>query len=213
MVKLGMQDIDEILEDIERVDWASLHHAYGAAGDVPGLLRGLLSPDESVRQESLYELCGNIWHQGSVYEASPHAVPILLKMMRSPQVPEKAGIAMLLAELADGRASLENFADEDDELGRIFKDSLRREGRDFEGELFSGRLYQKATREGVGKGLEILFPYLAHEEPEIRESIARALAQYPHRSEQIIPLLEAALRVEWDDYVRETLETALVKLR
>lgn len=203
----------DILDAIEKVDWAALHHAYGLAVDVPDLLRGLLSPDESIRQESLYELCGTIWHQGSVYEASPHAVPILLAMLRSPEVPDKAGIALLLAELADGQASLENFADEAGELGRIFRESLRREGRDFETELAEGRLHLQATREAVGKGVALLFPYLAHAEPEVRESIARALGHYPCWAAQSVPLLEAALKGEGEDDVRGSIEVAQVRLK
>ena len=49
-------------------------HAYGAADDVPALLRELISapPDEA-----LSELWNNICHQGSVYSATPYAVPFL----------------------------------------------------------------------------------------------------------------------------------------
>jgi hypothetical protein len=99
-----MRSLKEILQDIDETDWSRLHHAYGEASDVPGMLRGLASDDEDVWAEAPYELCGTIWHQGTVYEASPHAVPFLLELLRSPEVSGKEGIALLVAELADGTA-------------------------------------------------------------------------------------------------------------
>ena len=59
-----------MLDDLVRVDWAGLTHAYGPADDLPGLLRGLAQGDD----DALYELYGNIWHQGTVYPATAYAV-------------------------------------------------------------------------------------------------------------------------------------------
>lgn len=208
-----MRSLKEILHDIDEMDWSRLHHAYGEASDVPGLLRGLASEDEDIRMEALYGLCGTIWHQGSIYEASPHAVPFLLEMLESPEVPEKTGIVLLVAELADGAASLEQFAAEDNELSRSFREYLKQEGRDFAEELENERTYLQATREGVGAGIELLFKYLRHEEHSVRESVARALANYPQRALELIPLLKDAREAETEDYVRDTIDAAIVELR
>ncbi len=208
-----MTDLIDIGNEIKQIDWGSLHHAYGAATDVPDRLRGLLSPEAGVRQESIYGLFETICHQGSVYEASSYAAPILLEMLRSPEVVDKAGIALLLADLADGQASLECYAGEGDPLGRIFRESLRREGRDFEQELARERLHLQVTRRVVGDGIEQLFPYLGHKEPEVREGVARALIHYPHCAAVSIPLLEAALAVETEAYVRESIEATLAGLK
>lgn len=61
----GMQGLDDI-------PWSTLHHAYGTAEDVPELLRQLQTADPDVRNEDspLWQLFGNIWHQGTVYEAT-----------------------------------------------------------------------------------------------------------------------------------------------
>jgi hypothetical protein len=208
-----MRSLEEIFNAIDEINWSRLQHAYGEASDVPGLLRGLVSVDKAVRMEALYGLCGTIWHQGTVYEASPYAVPFLLEMLKSSEVPEKAGIAMLVAELANGSASLELFADEDYELARRFREHLEQEGRDFSEELESGRAYVLATREAVGAGIELLFEYLRHGEPSVREGVARALARYPQRADELIALLEEAREVESEDYVRETMEAAMAELR
>jgi hypothetical protein len=56
------------------VDWTSLRHAYGAAGDVPALL-SKLKPDPA---DNVWgELWSRICHQGSVYSASFAALPAL----------------------------------------------------------------------------------------------------------------------------------------
>src|SRR6516164_7904555 len=56
------------------VEWTSLRHAYGAAGDVPALLDSL-TPDPA--DEVWGELWSRICHQGSVYSASFAALPAL----------------------------------------------------------------------------------------------------------------------------------------
>jgi hypothetical protein len=60
--------------DLESSRWSELSHAYGAAGNVPRLLAGMLSGDES----SVDELFSSLCHQGSIYTASYAAVPYLV---------------------------------------------------------------------------------------------------------------------------------------
>src|SRR5262245_59533068 len=102
-----------MLDGLEAVDWASLRHAYGEATDVPGLLRALLSSDPKVREETIYELFGNIWHQGTVYPASAAAVPFLYELLTAPEVQDKPAIAHLLASIAEGVGYLEVHAVDD----------------------------------------------------------------------------------------------------
>lgn len=69
------------LAGLDAVAWDGLAHAYGPATDVPGLLRTLFSDSDSdsaeEAEEADYELWGRINHQGSVYPATPAAVPFL----------------------------------------------------------------------------------------------------------------------------------------
>lgn len=201
-----------MLEDLQTIHWQDLHHAYGTAGDVPDLLKGLLSGDEDARKESLYELCGTIWHQGTVYEASAFAVPYLLEMLRSPKTMDKAGIAVLVAELADGSSPLELYTDPEDEMSRLVCAALADQGRNFKTELCKGQEWVRATRDAVGSGLDLLIPYLGHEESAVREAVGRALSRFPERPGDTVPFLEHALQSETEAYVRETLKTALDEL-
>src|SRR5688500_6475339 len=104
-----------MLDGLDTTDWASLTHAYGPATDVPDLLRALLSPDPEEREEAVYELFGNIWHQGTVYPASAAAVPFSYELLVAPGAQPKSEIAHLIASIATGVGYLEvHAADEPD---------------------------------------------------------------------------------------------------
>ncbi|MFD5254043.1 hypothetical protein ACFWM5_14560 [Streptomyces bobili] len=60
-------------------DWSQLHHAYGTAEDLPGLLDAVSqAPSDSGWSELWSRLC----HQGTVYSASHAALPALRDMAR-----------------------------------------------------------------------------------------------------------------------------------
>jgi hypothetical protein len=92
----------DALAGLEEIDWTGLCHAYGPAGDVPGLLRALVSESPAERKHALHELYGNIFHQGSRYEATAHAVPFLVRLALDPQTPQRDEIVHLLVALAIG---------------------------------------------------------------------------------------------------------------
>jgi hypothetical protein len=91
-----------VLTDLDEVDWAGLTHAYGPADDVPELLRDLAGGDD----DALYALYGNIWHQGTVYEATAYAVPFLIEILDAPDA-GRSGVLGLLTSIADGRSYLD----------------------------------------------------------------------------------------------------------
>ncbi|MET7331510.1 hypothetical protein [Nonomuraea sp. NPDC005650] len=90
------------MDDLDRVSWAKLKHAYGRATDVPGQIRSLASADEGERQKALSALYGNIFHQGTRFSATPHAVPFLARLAADPATPDRELILVLLASLALG---------------------------------------------------------------------------------------------------------------
>ncbi len=64
--------------------WAELHHAYGSAADIPGLLRRLKSSSTSIGQnEPWFTLWSSLAHQGDVYPASFAAVPYVIRVFAS----------------------------------------------------------------------------------------------------------------------------------
>jgi hypothetical protein len=69
-----------VLDGIDDIPWRELSHAYGSADDVSALLRALLAQDPAEVDEAADALWSSICHQGSVYSATPYAVPFLARM-------------------------------------------------------------------------------------------------------------------------------------
>ena len=62
--------------------WNSLEHAYGAASDIPALLRQLAElPESDGESEPWFSLWSALAHQGDVYSASFAAVPHVIQAL------------------------------------------------------------------------------------------------------------------------------------
>lgn len=90
-----------VLDGLDKIPWRQLQHAYGAAEDVPDLLRALAGSEQE-SEDALGELFATIWHQGTVYEASSYAVPFLVELAVSPEVKRRGEILSLIGSLAEG---------------------------------------------------------------------------------------------------------------
>ena len=101
------------LSNLDEVPWSQLTHAYGTAEDVPKLLRQLETEatDATYEDSALYHLYGNIWHQGTVYEATSYAVPFLLELARDVALPKRQGVVGLLGAIANGSSYLDVHED------------------------------------------------------------------------------------------------------
>ena len=91
-----------MLEGLDKIDWKKLEHAYGEASDVPQLIRNLASKDINLRDQALYELYGNIFHQGTRYQATPYAIPFIFELIRQPETPDKVDLIKFSVDLALG---------------------------------------------------------------------------------------------------------------
>ncbi|MEU4419925.1 OmpA family protein [Actinoplanes sp. NPDC024001] len=99
----GHSDNVRMFAALDDIDWNSLEHAYGPAGDVPGWIRGLTDPDSEIRETSLDALFGAVHHQGDVYESTLATVPFLVEALTTQGVPGRSGIADLLASIAESK--------------------------------------------------------------------------------------------------------------
>ncbi|GAA2925937.1 hypothetical protein ACFPN0_28040 [Kitasatospora cinereorecta] len=95
-------DLAPFFADLDAQPWATYQHAYGSAADVPDCLRALADEDDEVAAEALGELYGSILHQGSVYEATAHAVPYLARLAGAGV--RTAEVLALLGGIAEGGA-------------------------------------------------------------------------------------------------------------
>jgi HEAT repeat protein len=89
------------LGGLDRVEWAAVDHAHGPATDFPILLRAVVSDDPDARGFALQLLYETVWHQGTVWEATPHAVPFLYRVLEADVTPDRPSVAHLLATIAD----------------------------------------------------------------------------------------------------------------
>ena len=104
-----MPNESDPLSGLDAIDWASLDHAYGSAADIPKLLHSVAAGGAEARRQALWELWGNIHHQGTVYSASAPSVPFLARLATSETVPEgdRAQLVALIAAIASGSSYLE----------------------------------------------------------------------------------------------------------
>jgi hypothetical protein len=93
--------IRSVLTGLRDVPWEQLTHAYGPATDVPALLEQLAEPDDAAREAALGHLYGNVFHQGTRYQASRFVVPFLIDIACRPG-PRRADIVSMISHLAVG---------------------------------------------------------------------------------------------------------------
>jgi hypothetical protein len=159
------KDAPEILSGLESIPWHKLEHAYGPATDVPHLLRVLASSDGELRDKAWYTLHGNLWHQGTIYEATAYAVPFFIRLIEGQSVPEKYRILLYLALLFNGRS----YWDVHKEL-TILKSEVSKPGfqEKLDNEMEWVRAVKTAIRAGRGSYVQQLH------DPEVQPRIASA---------------------------------------
>jgi hypothetical protein len=179
-----------MLDHLDDIPWNRLTHAYGHAEDVPDLLRRLrTAPPEITGEESpLWHLFGNIWHQGTVYQATAYAVPFLIELAASPLVPNRVGILGLLAAIAAGSSYQdrhENFLNQPDWAER----------------RAVGRKWVEQAHAAVATGVA---PFLAmtREETDVRLAAAHVLALLPEHREAVCERLRNMLNAETESLNR-----------
>ena len=87
-----------VLEKLDEIQWDQLEKPYGRpATDVPEHIRGLLSPDQAVRdraEDKLYWSLNYDYHLGTV---TPVAIPFLIELLEHDDTPDKHNILHIVA--------------------------------------------------------------------------------------------------------------------
>jgi HEAT repeat protein len=194
-----------MLEGLEEIDWGSLHHAYGAASDVPDLLRALASPRRKVRSRAINALYGNIWHQGTVYEATAYAVPFLIELLREPAVHGEAEILSLLQAIAQGSSYLDAHQD----MGWYHHE---RRTDTFQQQLREELVWVRKASEAVCAGVPVYRALLAMPSLKLRILSAYVLASCTGRLQEAALALRGRQRQEGHPLARASLILAWVSL-
>jgi hypothetical protein len=175
-----------MLDQLDDVPWKRLRHAFGPAEDVPELLRSLKTAAAELNgeQSPLWHLYGNIWHQGTVYEATSYAVPFLIELAACPQVSSRLGILGLLAAIATGSSFREVH-------GNLLSEP------DFAERKAIELKWVEQAHAAVARGITA-FLAMTEEETDVRLAAAHVLALLPeHRnvvSERLCRMVSAETR-------------------
>jgi hypothetical protein len=172
------------VDALDQIPWKDLTHAYGSAADVPDLLRLLrtASPDLQGEDSPLWQLFGNIWHQGTVYEATSYAVPFLIDLAVDRRTPDRVGILSLLAEIANGRSY------------RVVHGNLLNEP-DFERKQNQELLWVRRAHEAVAAGFTQLVGF-TKEPGDVRYAAAQVLSRLPEHRAEVAAVLRSLFRDE-----------------
>ncbi|MFE1266724.1 HEAT repeat domain-containing protein [Streptomyces sp. NPDC058758] len=166
--------------EAEAVDWAGLRHHYGSAEDVPRLLRRCAGPDPDDADDASFELLNVLFHQGGwICSAASAALPFVLGLAATPQVPSRLALLELVAMLAR-------------EAGRVE-------------ERFLDPGWAPAWRRALPEVLRLL----ENPEPEIRRAAADVLGACGSPGEAVLPGLLRCWEAETDPATRLELVLSL----
>ncbi len=203
-----------MLEGLVAIDWDRLTHAYGEAGDVPDLLRGLTSPDPEVWVGAMSGLYDTICHQTcTVYEATATAVPFLLELLGERQVRCRGRILQFLGDAARATSYLAAH-------GGLSHYDARRETAEFQDQLAEELGWVRATREAIWSGLDLYLDLLTDLDRRIRIIVpytlgllcGRAVEEMPEAVRQREPfrLLAERMARHLDEEPSELVRASLV---
>ncbi len=193
--------------NIDDVPWKALNHAYGSSEDVPELIKNLSTSDSELFDETLDELFGNIWHQGTVYEATTYALPFLIDILRKGKTIDNSYLATLVAYIASGQGYYQVHSKV--EVINPFTNEKLNQPENLEELLEKERQIVNKIREISIDTIDLLIPYIDHESSEVRRAIAEAFGCFPSESSKLLPILDSWLEHEGDKDVAEYLEESI----
>jgi len=190
-----------MLENLDKIGWRNLQHAYGEASDVPGLIRALAASDEEVRRGTIYELYGNIWHQGTVYEATSYAVPFLIELLGDDEVQGKDEILKLLYYLANGHS----YKAVHQALVARWQGEEAVNSPQYQAEMQVELYWVKQAHDAVAEGVKVYLGLLEHADAKVRMCVPFTLVCLPECATEIMPIVSSHLEAESDPQVRASL--------
>jgi len=193
-----------MLEQLDSINWSSMQHAFGSAKDVPGNLRALCSIDADTRSNAMGNLFGTVWHQGTIYSASPYVVPFLVELLNANEISEEESIAVLLASIASGTGYYQ--------VHGALPIKHAKNNRDIELAIQHESKIVQEARSAASPHIPLLLPYLRDPEPSVREIVARAVALYPEHFGISAEALKEVRAVETDEDAAREIEAALQQI-
>ncbi|MCR3752960.1 hypothetical protein [Lentzea californiensis] len=199
-----------MLNGLDQVDWAELDHAFGPAAGLPDQLRGLVSRDEEHRRRSLRALSEHIYHQNTIYEATPGAIPFVLEVLTAPECHEQPQVLSLLTSIAtefDGKWWLPEGLP----IARYRAQAASGDDLDEHGHESYARTCLRAY-DAVRAGVPV-FRELLTREPPVARMAAYALAWFPEDAPESLKALANITGGDDEGVVAATASVAMGLLR
>jgi HEAT repeat protein len=194
-----------MLEGLEDVSWAKLRHALGPADDVPDLVRDLASEDPDRRAKAQYDLYGTLWSHGTVYEATPHAIPFLVELLEHAAHLDRPWLLIYLSALANGASHHEVH-----QLHGIYDEE--RNTPEFAAKIAQEQSWVGGAKQAVRLGLATYQRLLSHDDPSTRAAAAFLLGGLRDDAPTTIAVLGGRLASESVPVVRASVAEALGSL-
>lgn len=181
-----------MLEGLDRVDWARLTHAYGAAADTPGHIRQLASPHPEERKAARGALYATIFHQGTRYPATAPAVPFLFELLEDPDTQEKGQIITLLVHLAVGYPG--RFLPLGIDPAAEFAEAAAARPADDDDSRAADLYWEREAYEAVRRRVGRFRALAADSDDATRTAAVFALAWFPAAARKSAPVVRRAAR-------------------
>ena len=200
-----------LLGDLDTVPWERLHHAYGPATDVPGLLCALADPGDavpgivraaeknnrSVFDHVTWELWGNVFHQGSVWQVTAKVVPFLVEILADgpEDVETKRFLVRYLHSLALGYHDdlFPDLPNPDEEFASVAGMTDPDEEPDYSDDV-RPLIWMRDSYDAVERSLEAIVPYVDANDDQLAEAAIALAASFPRRRDLTLAPLTSAAR-------------------
>jgi hypothetical protein len=192
-----------MLESLDSIAWSQLTHAYGAATDVPAQIRNLTSANQGERGIALWELYGNIFHQGTRYQATPYAVPFLYELIAAPEIQDRHEIVYLLVSLALGYE--ESYLPDGLDVANFRRTFNENDSQMSLTDLAECDEYGVGPRvdidcyDSVQNGVPVLIKLLTDDDARLRRAAIYALAWFPENAYQSLPAIRQSFANSADE--------------
>lgn len=199
--------MQSLLREIDEIPWADLHHAYGPATDVPDLLRALMTPEEassalkkaakknkrSLFDHVTWELWGNVFHQGSVWQVTAATVPLFAAILRDgPDDPAlKEFLITYLHNLALGYPEdlFPDLPNPNEAFAPVAGIQDPGGEPDYSADDNRYLIWVRDSYEAVERQIDIVMPYLDAVDDRVAEAAIALCASFPRCAKQTVPSL------------------------
>ncbi|MBZ0316245.1 MAG: hypothetical protein K8L91_07500 [Anaerolineae bacterium] len=181
-----------MLEKLDSIDWANIHHSHGTAEQFPQWIRDLTSPDEKVWYKAWDNLREYSNHQDDLYDVTPYVVPFFTEILQVGGFPSCGKILELMGDYGSCSAWIVN------EKALRAYDEMAITRMDIDGPaIFEFRKRNKLITQEVYQHLVDALPLfvkiITGENLELRKSAFQVLMTFQSHHEITIPLLANAL--------------------